>query len=107
MKRGGVLLGIVLGLALFTGGGLLPQPPVAVHAEESWRQELEELCSRTNDAIAFTAEELRTFVEKCDRLKPRIEALDESSRKVYGKRLRMCRDFYQFMAESKKEGGAK
>ncbi|HEY6837819.1 MAG TPA: hypothetical protein VI389_03670 [Geobacteraceae bacterium] len=88
------------------GGGF--GVPGLVWAEETWRTELEELCSRTEDAMNFGRDELKSLVERCDKLKPRIEALDESTRKVYGRRLQMCRDFYQFMLENKKaEGGGK
>jgi hypothetical protein len=39
-------------------------------------------------------------IRRCDRLKPRIEKLDESAAKVYLKRLRTCRDLFVFMLES-------
>jgi hypothetical protein len=75
--------------------------PAAVGVEATWRTELEELCAGTSNAMSFSREELQRRIALCDRLKTRIENLDESSRKVYGRRLQMCRDFYRFLLESK------
>lgn len=100
---------VVVGLlfpwpALGEGGS--GERPSSVTAEESeWRGELEMLCAGTNNAMAFSREELQRRIALCDRLKSRIDVLDESARKVYGRRLQMCRDFYAFMLESKQEGG--
>lgn len=108
---------LVVGAAMLACSGSLSFGPAgkvsfsltaAVQAQEEWRAELETLCARTEDAMTFSREELKALVERCDKLKPRIEALDETARKVYGKRLQMCRDFYHFMLENKKaEGGGK
>ena len=55
-------------------------------------------------AMALSSEELRSLVARCDKLKPAIDALDESRRKVFGKRLRDCRAVYQFVLDTR-EGG--
>ena len=81
------------------------RPAVAGAEESEWRGELETLCAGTNNAMSFSREELQRRVALCDRLKSRIDGLDESARKVYGRRLQMCRDFYRFMLESKQEDG--
>lgn len=75
-------------------------------AGEDWRKEFDEVCARTQDAMDLTAMELRSLIERCDKLKPTIEALDDSQRKVFLKRLQMCRDLYAFVLESleSKEG---
>ena len=88
------------GVAAATG----EQPAVGVE-ETGWRSELETLCAGTNNAMSFSREELQRRIALCDRLKSRIEGLDESARKVYGRRLQMCRDFYRFMLESKQGSG--
>lgn len=72
-------------------------------AQEDWRKEFDEICSKTQDAMVFTADELKDLVSRCDRLKPQIEKFDESQRKVYLKRLQMCRDLYLFVLESKEK----
>ena len=73
------------------------------YAEGGWRTEFDDLCSKTQDAMVLTPEELRKLVERCDRLKPSLETLEESQRKVYTKRLQSCRDLYYFVIESKEK----
>ena len=73
------------------------------HAQEDWKKELDEICSKTENAMAFSVEELRSLVDRCDALKPRIEKLDEPQRKVTLKRLQMCRDLYAFVLEMKEK----
>jgi len=70
-------------------------------AQESWRREFEDICSKTQDAMGFSTEELRGLVVRCDALKPLIEKLDEPQRKVTLRRLQMCRDIYAFVLETK------
>lgn len=63
------------------------------YAQESWKNEFEDICSKTQDAMMFTPDEL----------KPLIEKLDETQRKVYSKRLQLCRDLLAFVLESKEK----
>ena len=72
-----------------------------VHAQEDWRKEFDDVCSKTQDAMVFTPDELRDLVARCDKLRPVVEKLEESQRKVYLKRLRLCRDLYLFVLESR------
>jgi hypothetical protein len=72
-------------------------------AQEDWRKEFDDVCSKTQDPLVFTTDELKGLVGRCDKLKPQIESLDESQRKVYSKRLRMCRDLYFYVLESKEK----
>jgi hypothetical protein len=88
--------------ALPRAGGI---PSLAVAAaEEDWFVEFEAICSRTQDAMSIPDGELRALVSRCDRLKPKIEALDPSRRKVYTKRLQQCRDVYQFVLDTRTQG---
>jgi hypothetical protein len=79
--------------AALLGGG--------ARAAEDWKPEFEAICAKTQDAMALSAEELRDLVARCDRLKPAIEALEPSPRKVYGRRLQACRDLYQFVLDTR------
>ncbi|HEX9020856.1 MAG TPA: hypothetical protein VF903_06305 [Nitrospirota bacterium] len=82
----------------------LPTPGIAhAQAQDDWRSEFEALCARTQDSAGLPVEELKSLVERCDKLKPRIEKLEESQRKVYLKRLQMCRDLYAFVLESREK----
>ncbi len=75
----------------------------SVFAAEDWKTEFDDICSQTNDSMALTKEELKALIERCDKLKPSIEKLDESAKKVYLKRLQMCRDMLAFALESKEQ----
>lgn len=73
-------------------------------AEEDWLVEFEAVCSKTQDAMTLSVDELRALVARCDGLKPKVEALDPSRRKVYLRRLQLCRDLYQFVLDSRGPG---
>jgi len=73
------------------------------YSQEDWRREFEEICSKTENAMTFSAEELRGLVDRCDALKSRVEKLDEPQRKITLKRLQMCRDLYAFVFEMKEK----
>jgi len=88
--------------ALASPAAARAQAPTA--ARDDWKKEFDAVCAGTQDAMALSSKELRSLVERCDRLKPVIEGLDESRRKVYSKRLRDCRAVYQFVLDSR-EGG--
>jgi hypothetical protein len=93
-------------LLVTVGGGVAsrlfsPAPVPLARAEGSWKDELEHVCARTDDAMSLTSDELRSLVSRCDALKPSIAKLDESERKVYSKRLQLCRDLYAFMLETR------
>lgn len=69
---------------------------------QDWKKEYEEICSKTADVMALSVDELRELISMCDKLKAVIEGLeDESTRRVYLKRLQMCRDLYNFALEQK------
>src|SRR5512143_1825134 len=80
---------------LWTSGKVFMWSDIA-NAQEDWKNEFEEVCSKTQDAMIFSADELRNLVSRCDKLKPRIEKLDETQKKVYLKRLQLCRDLLFF-----------
>ena len=90
-----------LALALATGDARLARGVAVAWAEEDWLVEFEDVCSRTQDAMTLKSDELRALLARCERLKPRVEALDPSRKKVYARRLQLCRDLYQFVLESR------
>jgi hypothetical protein len=93
-------LALVLAPAAVRAAAPAPSPAAA----QDWKKEFEEVCAKTQDAMALPLDELRTLVARCDRLKPQIERLDESQRKVYSRRLQVCRDLYQFVLDSREKG---
>ncbi len=72
-------------------------------AEEDWKKEFEAICSRTDDAMSFSKDELKGLIARCDKVKSVIETLDESTRKVYLKRLKLCRDLFAFVLDAKEK----
>ena len=54
--------------------------------------------------MELSADELRDYIDRCTALSNRIEKLDAphaTEKKVYRKRLKMCRDLYLFALEYK------
>jgi hypothetical protein len=51
--------------------------------------------------MVLSIAELKGLIVRCDKLKPQIEMEEESTRKVYLRRLQMCRDLYRFVLENK------
>ncbi len=75
----------------------------AAYAQDAWKTEFETVCARTQEAAGMSRDELKNLVERCDKLRPIIDKLDETQRKVYLKRLKMCRDLYAFVLETKEK----
>ncbi len=73
------------------------------YAEEDWKKEYEDICGKTQDAMVYSPEELKILIERCDKIKPLIEKLEQTERKVYLRRLQMCRDLFAFALESKEK----
>ena len=73
----------------------------SAQAEENWKAEFEEVCGKTDDSMSMTKEELKALLDRCDKLKPLIEAQEETTRKVYLRRLQMCRDLLAYVFEAK------
>ena len=76
-------------------------------AEEAWQATFDETCSKSNQAMTMSVQELRDLLAKCDALQKVIETQEESVRKVYLKRLSLCRNLYAYMLEYKQSNPAK
>jgi hypothetical protein len=76
--------------------------PTVFSADPPWRVEFDATCAATSDAMSLSQTELQTLITKCDRLQKVIEQLDESARKVFLKRLLMCKNLYQYVLDAKK-----
>jgi hypothetical protein len=77
------------------------------HAREDWKQEYETVCAKSQNAMTLSSTELKNYIVRCDKLQDRISEPDGLSgateRKVYTKRLKMCRDLYDFALEYKEK----
>ena len=84
----------------FAAGGSGLVGSGTAHSQD-WKAEFDDICAGANDPMALSAEDLKKLIARCDKLKPLIEGLDETQRRVYLKRLKMCRDVLAFALESK------
>ena len=82
--------------------GPLPFGPSESLAQEEWKAEFDAVCSKTDVAMTLPVGELKDLVARCAKLKGRIEAQEESTRKVYLRRIQMCGDLYRYVLENKK-----
>jgi len=69
---------------------------------EAWLAEFESTCAKTNDAMELSTQELSLLIESCTRLQKVIETQEESLRKVYSKRLQLCKNLYVYVLDYKK-----
>jgi hypothetical protein len=107
MKR--VVLLAVGAVTLATSPSLTPGDPAggrlslvrSAQGGESWKQQFEEVCGKTDESMNLSKDELKSLMAQCDKLKPLIEAQDETVRKVYLRRLQMCRDLLAYVYEVK------
>jgi len=73
----------------------------AAYAEDAWRTDFDTACAQSNEAMALSIPELKKLIEQCGRLQKMIETQEETIRKVYLKRVQMCRNLYLFVLEAK------
>lgn len=83
---------------------LLAAGPAGAQEPVDWRVEFEVICGTTDASMSFTVEELTDLIARCDKLAERIGAEEETVRRVYLRRLKMCRDLLVFVLESKTPG---
>jgi sialic acid synthase SpsE len=76
---------------------------VPAAAVEPWRTDFNEACGKADEAMTLSLQELKALVEKCNRVVKALAAEDESVRKVFLKRVQMCRNLYVFMVETKEQ----
>ena len=75
------------------------------HAQQEWKEEFAAVCSKTQNAMTLSVAELEDLIDRCDKLGERLNELDGlqggTAKKVYTKRLKMCRELYEFTLEYK------
>jgi len=74
----------------------------AVFGQNDWKTEFDDICSRTDQAMSLSVDEISVLIERCDKLKPSIEKLEETQKKVYLRRLQLCRNLFAFALDSLK-----
>jgi hypothetical protein len=71
-------------------------------AQEGWKEEFDNVCAKTDVAMTLSVEELAELIGRCDRLKKGIAVEDESTRKVYLRRVQRCQDLFRYVLERKR-----
>ncbi len=72
------------------------------HGADDWRAEFDDVCSKTDIAMSLSKSEILALTTACDKLQKVIDGLDETERKVFQKRLQMCKNLYLFVLEAKR-----
>jgi len=72
-----------------------------IPAEGRWEGEFNHICAQIPLATTLSTEELQRLVERCDAIRPAIEALKETPRKIYLKRLEKAKSLYLFVIETR------
>jgi hypothetical protein len=100
-----LLRAVAAAAAVLAGpASLSPSAPLPIaRAEEDWRREFDDLCGKTQDAMTLPSAELEGLVKRCDALQPKLDALGETERKVFSRRLKACRDLYQFVIDTREK----
>jgi hypothetical protein len=97
-----ILISFIISLALSLFHVI---PPNDTSAEESWKQEYAAICAKTQNSMDLSFEELSDYVERCDILLEQINDLNEtaggSEKKVYTRRVEMCRNLYKYVLDYK------
>ena len=79
--------------------------PAHAGQEKDWKEEYGAVCAETQGAVALSVEKLQEYIERCDKLQDRLDELNggngSTEKKVYARRLKMCRDVYQYTLEYK------
>jgi len=76
-------------------------PGRAAWPAEDWRPEFEAVCGKTDVSMTLSKEELKDLIARCEKLEARIGSEEETVRKVYLRRLKLCRDLFGYVLESK------
>ena len=86
---------------MFLCAALLLVGAQGVGAEEDWQGRFEGFCARAGEGMNLTPAELQGMLTECETYRARIEALPESPRKVYRKRLSLSCNMVQFALQQK------
>lgn len=68
----------------------------------AWEDEFALLCSKASTAMSLSTEELKDLAKRCDSLRPALETLEETPRKIYLKRLEKTKSLYLFVIETRR-----
>ncbi|MFZ4855769.1 MAG: hypothetical protein ACOYL3_05175 [Desulfuromonadaceae bacterium] len=97
-RKPGILYPLIILITVL----LFAVPPYGICGDPPWRVEFDETCANTSSAMDFSLTELQALITRCEKLQKAMDQLDESTRKVFLKRVLMCKNLYQFVLDAKK-----
>ena len=107
MKRLSGILVLVM-LAAFSQSSFFAESPLSslgmqeAYAQE-WKDEFDDICGKTTNAMNLSREELKALIDRCDKLRLTMNQLEETQKKVYLKRLSLCQDLFSYVLQSKEK----
>ncbi|HAS55613.1 MAG: hypothetical protein A2X56_12590 [Nitrospirae bacterium GWC2_57_13] len=93
------LLSMVLFIAAIAGASSWSNSAHA--ATPHWKAEFEAICAHTGNATELSKDEIKVLIDRCRKLEPALEKLEATEKKVYKRRLQMCRELYEYVLKSK------
>ena len=84
---------------------------IPAHADQiqDWKEEFGAVCGETQGAASLSIEKLQEYINRCDKLQDRLDELNggngSTEKKVYARRLKMCRDVYEYTLQFKNREG--
>jgi hypothetical protein len=107
MKKTGAVVSllacVLLGVTVTLRAQQAESKPSDTAVQEQFLHDFDSVCSRTQDAMLLTTDELKDSVRRCDALAPQLPKLDETRRKVYARRLEQCRGLFAYVLDTKKK----
>ena len=90
-------------LALLMSSTLLFSPLYSSASDDhnNFETAFNELCGQTENTETLTVEEITLMIVQCDLLKEKITQSTHPKKKVFLFRLKKCRDFLDFMIQTK------
>jgi len=70
---------------------------------QDWRAEFDDICKQTDNSMSLSKDELKQLIARCDKLKAVIGTLEETEKKVFMKRLKLCQELLIFALDSKEK----
>jgi len=66
-----LFIGLIAQFGVCASGKPVGAAPQTAPAQQSWQREFEDVCSRTQDAMTFSQQELTALIQRCDALQER------------------------------------
>jgi hypothetical protein len=93
MVRTGLILLLLVGILAIAG---------TAFGGDEWRSDFDDVCGKTSVAMELSRSELLSLIVMGERVEKMLEAQDETTRKVFLKRIQKCLNLFRYVADTKK-----